>query len=360
MNRADVQLLQQVRGYPALTIMLPTHRNAPENRQDPIRVKNLVTEATTRLLGEFSKRDIEPLLTRLEGLVRNIEYRHTLDGLALFVNHDFARAFQLPVTVSERVIVDESFFTRDLVFAMNRTPRYWVLVLSEQPTRLFEGTREQLSEIQDGRFPMTHEGPGGERPLPGGLGVSKSAYRDEQHRHFFRRVDTALKPFMTADPLPIVVAGVDRNLSFFNEVTSYKTSISTLLTGNYDKTPSHELVKVVWPLVEAGLTESRQQGLSKLEKAVSAQKFVSTIGEVWRLASEGRGSLLLVEEGFHYPGRIDDKGALEPAEDSTAPGVIDDAVDEVIEMVLSKQGQVAFVDNGELAAHQRIALILRY
>jgi inosine-uridine nucleoside N-ribohydrolase len=39
---------------------------------------------------------------------------------------------------------------------------------------------------------------------------------------------------------------------------------------------------------------------------------------------------------------------------------MDDAVDEIIEMVMSKQGQVVFVDNGSLDAHQRIALVLRY
>ena len=39
---------------------------------------------------------------------------------------------------------------------------------------------------------------------------------------------------------------------------------------------------------------------------------------------------------------------------------MDDAVDEIIEMVLRKQGNVVFVDNGALETHSRIALILRY
>jgi len=40
--------------------------------------------------------------------------------------------------------------------------------------------------------------------------------------------------------------------------------------------------------------------------------------------------------------------------------VVDDAVDDVIETVLHGQGQVVFVDNGQLEKHQRIALLLRY
>jgi hypothetical protein len=300
-------------------------------------------------------------LVRLEQLAGAIDYHHTLDGLALFVNRDFARAVLLPFELQERVVVDESFYTRDLVFAINRTPRYWTVALSEKPTRLFEGTRDSLTEVQIGGFPMTHTGPGGERPLPGGFGVEKSAHRDERHRQFFRQVDAALKPLLTEDPLPLAVVGVDRFLAFFNEVTEHKAAVVTMLTGSHDKTSAHELGQLVWPLVKANLDQQRQQVLAELDKAVGAQKTVSTIGEVWRLAHEGRGRLLLVEQDYHVPARVDATGAhITPADGPDAPDVIDDAVDEIIETVLEHQGQVVFVDNGQLEAHQRIALILRY
>lgn len=32
MNRHDIYLLQQIRGYPALSITLPTHRTSPANK----------------------------------------------------------------------------------------------------------------------------------------------------------------------------------------------------------------------------------------------------------------------------------------------------------------------------------------
>lgn len=361
MNRHEIHLLQQINGYPALTITLPTSRTFPENRQDRIRVRNLASQAADRLLDEFDKREIGPLLSRLDELVEGIEYRHTLDGLALFVNRDFARGFKLPFSLNERVVVGEDFFTRDLVFAANRTPRYWVLVLSEKPTRLFEATRDDLIEIQEEGFPVIHEGPGGEQSLPGGFGVRKSAYRDERHRQFFRQVDRLLNVFMTDDPLPLVVVGVDRFLAFFNEVTDHKDAILTTLNGSHSRTSAHKLGELVWPLVKPALAEQRQARLKDLDRAIGEHRFVSTVGEVWRMANQGRGRLLLVEEDYHFPGRLDESGVhLLPADDPTAPDVIDDAVDEIIETVLSKQGEVVFVENGQLEAHQRIALTLRY
>ena len=361
MNRHDVHLLQQIRSYPAVTITLPTHRTSPENRQDPIRLKNLIAETSGRLLQEFSKREAGPVLARLDQLADSIDYRYTLDGLACFINQDFTRVFSLPFTLKERVVIDETFATRDLVFALNRTPRYWVLALSEQPTRLYEGTRETLIEIQQEGFPITHEGPGGATALPSGPAGRQSAYRDEYHRQFFRKVDAAFAPFSADDPLPLAVVGVDRYLSFFNEVTSHRNAIVATVNGSHDKTPPHELGALVWPEVKASLAKRREEAFTELDKAIGERKIASSVGEVWRFANEGRGNLLLVEEDFYFPAILDESGThLLPAGDPMAPGVIDDAVDDIIETVLNKQGRVVFVDSGRLEDHQRIALTLRY
>jgi Bacterial archaeo-eukaryotic release factor family 3 len=361
MNRNDVRLLQSIRGYPAVSILLPTHRTSPDNLQDPIRVKNMVQQATERLLAEFSKRDVEPLLTRLESLVAHIDYRYTLDGLTLFVNRDLAREFYLPFTVKERMIIGETFATRDLVLALNRSPRYWVLVLSEKPTRLYEGLRDDLMQVAESGFPMTHEGPGTTEPLPGGFGIRKSAYRDERQRQFFRQVDAAFGQMAAADPLPVVLVGIDRYRAFFNEVSANKDQIVATLTGSHDKTSSPELAKLVWPLMQDHLAHQRHQVLIELEKAVGARQYASGIGEVWQAVQEGRGATCLVEQDYHCPAQLDASSLhLTPADDPTAPDVIDDAVDDLIVTVLDKGGRVVFVDRGALEPYQRIALITRY
>jgi len=360
MNQHDVRLLAKITGYPCVTITLPTHRTSPENRQDPVRLKNLVAKVTNCLLKELNKRDVEALLRRLENLIGTIDFRNMLDGLALFFNRDVGRSFRLPFPIQERTIVGENFCTRDLIYGLNHSTRYWVLILSEKPTRLYEGFNHNLTEIVEHGFPMIHEGPGGEAPLPGGFGIKKSAYRDERHRQFFRKVDDVLKPFLANDPQPLIVAGVERYLAFFNEVSAHTKLVIGTITGSHDKTSPYKLSQLIRPLIEKHQAEKRQEALEQLERAVSERKFVSTIGEVWRLTHEGRGALLLVEEDFHYPGRLDEKSVLVRADNPTAPDVIDDAVDEIIDTVLNQQGKVVFVENGKLDEHRHIAMILRY
>jgi hypothetical protein len=359
-NRHDIQLLQSIRGYPALSVLISTHRAPPKDRQDPIRVKNLVVEAINRLLAEFSKRQINRLLARLRRLVAQIDYRRTLEGLALFVNRDFARKFYLPFSVKEKVLVDETFAVRDLVFALNHSPRYWVLVLSGKKARLFEGFHHTLIEVTTDGFPVIQKvSPA--KPLQSGFGLDKSKHQHERHRQFLRRVDSVFDQMAAEDPLPLVVLGPKRSLAFFNEASSNARLIAATLTGHYDRTSAGKLADLVWPLIKADLARQKEKALEELGAAIGAQRYVSGIGEVWRLAQEGRAATLLVEEDFHYPGQIDSSGLhLKAADDPTAPHVFDDAVDELIQVVLAKNGRVVFVDNGALQAHQRVAVILRY
>lgn len=157
------------------------------------------------------------------------------------------------------------------------------------------------------------------------------------------------------------MVGVNRFRAFFSEVSAHQDAILTRLAGSHSKTSAHKLGELVWPLTRQALAKSRKKYLVELEQAVGERKFVSTIGEVWRLAREGRGRLLLVEEDYHAPARIDESGLrLEKADEANAPDVLDDAGDEIIQTVLEKQGQVVFVDNGALEQHRQIALILRY
>lgn len=356
-TRQDLKQLQSLTKVLALSILLPTHRSFPDNKQDPILVKNLVDEAKERLGTEFSNRELEPLLKHLDSLASEIDYPHTLDGLALYVGHDFAQRYYLPFTVPARVVIDQTFATRDLVYGLHRELRYWVLLLSQSSTRLLAGTGETLEEVQDQTFPMQMTGPGATTALPFD---SDSSYMDDRHRRFFQQVDSALASYAGGEELPLVIGGVDRQISFFQEVSQFKGAIAGVLSGNLDRATIPELTPQVWEIVQSVREAQRADALHELDDAVGAQKVVSTIEEVWRLAQEGRGKRLLVEKNYHVPAVVTDNGGLEIVAQAGGTDVMDDAVDEIIEAVLAKGGTVTLVEDGALADYQQVALILRY
>ena len=360
-SRSELKSLQAQQNYPSVSLLAPTHRTAPANKRDRIVVKNLLTKAVERLHGEFKKREVASVIQNLNKLVDQVDWKHALDGLALFASRDAAMAIPLPFRVKARARHRRHTVrnARSRPHAQSRFARYRVLVLSEKPTRLFDATTNVLTEITDKPFPMIHKGPGGASKLPGGQGINRSAVRDESHQQFFRNVDDALAVIQKVDPLPLIVVGVDRYLAFYQEVSKLPDSIIGLVAGSHDGTSPSALGKLVWPVFKAGSTLKRTRALVRLKEAVSANRHASGIDQVWRAAFEKRCQILLVEQGFEYPADLAPDGDRLLPYTGRGAAALDDAVDEVIERVLADGGEVFFYEPGLLDLHQQIAAVLR-
>src|SRR5262249_31291567 len=177
---------------------------------------------------------------------------------------------------------DETFATRDLVYSLNRSPRYRILVLTEKPTRLFDATTHVLTEYTAKPFPMVHTGPGGASRLPGGQGINRAAVRRGAPRQFFRRVAHAVAAAQRDAPPPLVLVGADRHIAFYQEVTKDPDAIVGVVAGSHDDPNPAALGRLVWPVFKSGATLTRTRALARLHQAVSANRHASGIDQVWR------------------------------------------------------------------------------
>lgn len=363
MTRQDIQELQDKSHDPSVSILLPIYTDSAEDRhQTPIRLKNGLRAAEDQLLEQHERRDIEPILARLEQLSNEVDTRQRAQGLALFANKNYGKIFYLPVAVEERTVVNNSFATRDLVVAFARSPRYRVLSLTEKSAHLYEGERDQLRELEKGDFPVTREIPGVEVEVAGKFGTEPTRQHDGEEREYFNRVERALESIAANDPLPLALAGVERTIAYFDEVTPNKDKFNIIarLTGNFENLPLHELEEKIWPLVREHMFAGRKKACERLEEAVGTGRFAGGVSEVWRAANEGRIDTLLVEDDFRQAARRQENGLHLVEDGENGPDVIADVVDEIVEQVLNTSGDLTFLGNGELESRGRIAAILRY
>lgn len=355
-RRAAILGLQRPRGFPAVSVLMPTHRHFPDSAQDPIRLRNLLGDARDRLSAGGSDAGAGDVLAQLERAVGEVDFPRTLDGLAIFAAEAERHVLHLPVPVRERVVIDTTFATRDLVRALQRTPRCWVLVLSERSAGLLESLGEHLVEIVEGGFPLVNEEEG--EPLPAGFGQEPSAYHRAWRRRFFRRVDEALAPFVKDQPLPLIVMGTTRTLAFFDEVSRHRDLVIGRVVGGHEAAAPHRLAELVRPVIERYVSERRAAALGELEAAISERRYAAGFAEVSQLVRQGRGAHLLVEENFGMSGTAGAEHGTAPAGQEHRPS--GDAVDELVEAALAASGRVSFVDDGALADRGHVALILRY
>ncbi|WP_131739738.1 baeRF3 domain-containing protein [Actinomadura roseirufa] len=364
MDAATLSELRKPRSYPAVSVLMPTHRAAPGDRQDPIRLRNLLAAARHRLHDDVrvGTEAADQVMRGLEGAAAEVDPRHLADGLVLFAAPGGEHhAFTIGQPVDERVIVDTGFATRDLVAAYTRTRRYWLLTLSDQRTRLWDGQGEELTEHVGGGFPVApapidEEGSG--RHSRGG-----APNGDERHRQLMREVARDLDRILARDRRPLLVAGVTRHQAYFDEVAGPNIGVAGRVDGSYEGATASTLAEAARPAL-AAYEDRREVGtLAELEAARGLQRYAGGLCEVARLVEEGRGEHLVVERGYYAPA-VRTRGELVPVDGM--PGVlkgadvIDDAVDDVIETALEYGGEVTFVSDGFLVDHDRIALVTRY
>ena len=75
-------------------------------------------------------------------------------AVALCVSPAHQDTVLLGGAVEERVVIDETFATRDLVADVNRTATYRVLTISDATVRSFAGDRQRLSEERSDEWPL--------------------------------------------------------------------------------------------------------------------------------------------------------------------------------------------------------------
>ncbi len=364
MNALDVVRMQETTTYPAVSLLLPI--DGDSLAQVRLRLRHLAANAADRLRQEVGPIEAGALADRLSAAIERVELTEGQQAVAVYVS-DRTALVALPVRVRERVVVDDTFATRDLVRALQRSPRYRVAMLGPKRTRLYEGTGLGLTEVDDKPFAIAATGagePASVRVATRGR-VSREVHRDRGGRtgidRFIRAFDDALDPYLRDDPLPLVLVGTEPRLGAVSSRSRHRQLIAGTVRGAHDFPDRDALSRLVWPTVDTMLRRQTADAVGELERSGGGSRYASGVGDVWMLANQGRGDLLLVEEGFEYPARVDPvTGQAVFAEDRDAPGVVDDLIDEVIESVLAKRGRCHIVPDGHLAGHDRIAIKLRY
>ncbi|MGB5756244.1 MAG: hypothetical protein WBM50_04965 [Acidimicrobiales bacterium] len=338
MNRLLLDQLQRMRSYPSVTVLLNTNPGTSLSVEEQAGAARLIATADQRLSDRVDDGQRLELVDRLKSLVAERGAQRNGHALALCVSPEHRSVISLGGAVEERVVIDETFATRDLVADLHRTAAYRVVAVSESMVREFLGDRVRIVEERSEEWPLRRE-----------EGTSITVWS--------KMVAEALSELDAEYSLPIVVAGVKRTATRLVDDTAL--NVIGVIAGNHDRTNPSDLHTMAWPLVVDWLATRQDRALERLDRARSAKQFASGVDEIWSLAGEGRIDLVVVEDGFSLSARIDEQGHVHPTDDEGRE-VTDDVVDEILEAVLRHDGEVAIVDNGALVGHGRIAAVVRF
>ncbi|GGR68911.1 baeRF3 domain-containing protein [Streptomyces roseolus] len=352
--------LRQPRPYPAVSLVMPTHRREPDNAQDPVRLRNLLAEAEKNLTGDPDvprERRLD-ILDQLSRAAAEVDLAHAEDGLVIFAAQGEHQVWSLPRTVPERVVLADTFLTRNLVAARAAEQPYWALAVAADRVSLWSGDPQRAVEATREGFPLTRDLEPQDVEREERVGDVPSTFRDEATRQFLREAHGKLRVLLAAEPRPLYVLGASEALGLLEELGPPAPDTVTVPHGGLAEGPAAAVHAAVEPARAAREADAVSGLLADLDAARGRREFAGGIDEVWRAAKEGRARLVAVEDDFRTVVREEGEH-LEPAE-AGDPGARDDMVDEIVERALDTGAEVRFVPGGTLDGRDHIAAVLRY
>lgn len=374
-------LLEQREGW-CVSIYMPTHRAGKEIREDPIRLKNRITEAEEQL--EKAGVDSTKIRQLCEAARERCDFdeeanrefwRHQTDGLALLLNDGEEQMFHLQSSVKELTLVARRFHIKPLLKSLQQDQEYCVLAVSRDRVRFLEGSASGLSERPVEDLPESLQAvisgdhqkgfnlhsfrvsaAGGENAVPHGHVETND---EHELRRFFRTIDEALSDVLKNDKRPLIFAGVDELFPYFKDTTEYSNVVSEAVTGNPDDLSDEQLHEKAWPVVQQVLRKKQDEAVQRWGKAAHTELGEQDLSNLVVAAHDGRIDTLLLAEGSAQWGTYDEQNrTVQTESESTADNY--DLLDLAAAKTLLSDGDVVFVDADRLPDGQMAAAICRF
>ncbi|HUE71552.1 MAG TPA: hypothetical protein VMP01_11770, partial [Pirellulaceae bacterium] len=316
---------------PCISLYQATHRNHPENQQDPIRNRNLLAKMETSLRQKYPTREVRTLLEKFQALAHDDRFwNHRTDGLAILSSSDTFQVFDLQRSIPELLVVADSFHTKPLLRVLQSADRYQILALSRHEAKLYEGNRYALDPVELTNVPSTITealgaelteqhlsvgayGAGAPRAARGGVAGSGAAPSVHAHGdkadevdidrdRFFRSIDRGiLEHHSRPSGLPLMLATLTEYHEPFHEVSHNPFLMADGIRKNPESLSLDQLRAEAWRVVEPVYLPRLAKLSDDFQVARSRNLGSDDLAQIAEAATAGRVGTLLVEADRQIP-----------------------------------------------------------
>lgn len=385
LNDKDLKQLSGISGEWCVSLYLPTHRVGRETQQDPIRLRNLGTQARERLIEYGVHRpEVEKLMRPVEGLLSAANFwQHQGDGLAVFLSPEFSQTFRLPSRFDELAVVGRRFHIKPLLPLLNANGQFHILAISLNSIRLFLATRDTMTEVDLSAIPTSMEealhmddpekhldfhtsstGTGRMKERPAVFhGQGTGADEDDKKNiiRFFHYLNKGLGDVIEDREAPMILIGVDYLLPIYRKIYSYPEVIQGEVKGSPEGMSEKEMHRHAWELVKPIFDAGRNDAIKQFERLKGRQSGLVTtdLETALKAAVHGGVDSLLIPAGVQRWGRyVMDKNQMVLEED---PGLEnEDLLDLAARQTLLNSGKVFIVQPDEVSGSGDLGAILRF
>jgi hypothetical protein len=379
-GKEELEELLNERGDTCVSIYLPMERRGPDVRGNHVQLKNALSEVEDELKEQgWNHGDIDEFLEDARDYVGDEPFwQHQVDGLALFLSPTFFRIYRVPLSFEPLTQIGRRFHVKPLLPLFSDDGRFYILALSQDRVRLFQGTRHAVDEMEledtpgsmadalaydDPEEQLQHHTTGsgaGQEPaaVHHGHGVSDDEEK-QRLRRFFHQVSDGIEKQLADDEAPLVLAAVDYLHPIYKEVASSPHLLDEGVTGNPDELSAEELHEKAWDIVEPLFQEAKDEVIERYNELEGSEQASDQLEEIVSAAYQGRVDALFVAVDVEKWGsyRLED-GQIE-LHDEPQNGD-EDLLDFAAAQTLAYGGTVYAVNAAEVPGRTPLAAVYRF
>ncbi len=355
------EVMEAVHYRPAVSVIFPFEPKMNLKTELTHTLKTAADKVERELLENYPSEMGQLVMQKLRTIIKNLNYNTHKKSIAIYVSPVFEKVLYLDISVEEKIIVDESFEIRDLVYSKKQLHKYLVLLLSAKESRIYLGNTTTFVRIVS-NTPESIQAYVNDTSERVANFSDMSERKEIMMEKFLHHIDNSLDIILNAYHLPLFVLGTDRILGHFKKLTKHAGAIVEYVQGNYEEASPAELQKILISHIADWKKVKQTDLMKQLDEAAGKKKLASGMKDVWKEAMNQKGRLLVVEKNYMYAAQHGSQEDViyKVTEPYNKFSYIKDAVDDVMEKVLENGGDVEFVDEGVLKDHLHIALVLYY
>jgi len=333
------ETIATVQFLPAVSIIVPFAPVITPKKTLEYSLKNIMGRVEAILTATYTVEKAIPVIIKLRNLIGSLNYNTHKKSIAIFASPVIDEVYYLAVEMEEKIVIDPAFSFSDLVFCKKEKQEYLVLLLSNNYSKMFLGSGNQLKLIKSNT-----------------LAVSQ-----HNENKFLLHMDQGLSIILKSYPLPVFVTGVEKVFMDFQDITTNDENLVEFIPGNYEEAAEKEFDGLVKYIITCWKKLKERHLLKQLEKAKTQNKLRTGIQETFKASLQSKGKLLVVEKQILNHPNISKvynsffKNGLVWNE----VFFIKDEADNIIKNILENGTNIELIDDGQLKNYGNMALIER-
>lgn len=365
-----------------VSIFLPTHVRGSEVRQGPIRLKNLISQAHNGLLAAgLSAAQADAFMAPAASLIDDYPFwQHQDQGLVLFLDSDREHHYQVPIPLSEQVVVGPGFHVRPLLPILAADGAFCVLTITAGSVRLFDASRFALVEADSSDLPENLSDDLGEpdyenpvqaspvaRPHTGSISISNAQvygdspaeWRKSRLVEFARRVATAVERRLAVNPVPLVLVADAEVGGHFRKLSTLGPLLAGVIEANPESMDQQQLHEAAYTVMRPRLDAGPVEAVERCQALLGSEdpRATTSTEDLVRAAYQGRVDTAFLSEDETVSGSYDEANDQIVNGDGPQAG---DLLEAVAVQTLQHGGAVHLLSRAKVPGPGPAAAVLRY